>query len=156
MGAELRIYPATTLSDELPQRVRGVLWVLEWALAIAALSLAGVVLLEFGFRLAAERALAQAASAGLREAALPRASDRSVAAVIRQQLGNHSRLASDVRIAVARDGALVRGAIRAIGNDRFVVNLTIPSESVMPGWLQAVSPWKINGEQTVSVAGQAE
>ena len=154
METSLRIFPATAIDEACSQPVRGVSWVLEWAVAIAAMSFAIAILLEFGFRLTAERTLVQAASAGLREATLPHATDRSVAAAIRRQLGDRSRLANDVQIGVARDGAPVRGAIHAKYDDRFTVNLTVPSESVLPEWLQGVSPWKSNGEQTVWVDGR--
>jgi hypothetical protein len=151
MDATLRIFPAAASDNTESQSVRGVKWVVEWAIALTAVSVAVIVLLHFGFRLAAERELVQAASAGLREAALPRATDRSVAAAISRQLGERSRLASGVQIGIARNGALARGAIQAAADDRLVVRLTVPNQLAAPAWLLAVSPWTPRGEQTVWV-----
>src|SRR3972149_1143722 len=69
-----------------PVPVRGVGWVLRWAAALTVLAASAAILLAFAYQLAAERALAGAAAAGLREASLPRATSGSVEAVVRRQL----------------------------------------------------------------------
>ena len=86
-----RFSPEITVPTEA---VRGVGWVLRWAAAIAVFGVAGIVLLDFACRLGAEQALARAATAGLREASLPRATSRSVEQSIRGELGGVFRLGS--------------------------------------------------------------
>jgi hypothetical protein len=119
--------------DVLP--VRGVGWVLKWAGTIAVLVLAATILASFAFLLAAERVLANAAAAGLREAALPRATSESVAAVIRQQLCNGGILARATKMRLEQNGQPMRGVVRPKSGDQLAIALSIPTGAIVPRWL---------------------
>jgi hypothetical protein len=109
-----------------PLAVRGVGWVLRWAVTLAILAVSGAILLGFGYQLAAERALARAAAAGLREAALPRATHESVVAVVRRRLAETLALDRATRVQLtSSDGQ------RSIG-------LAVPVSAVLPRWMSVV------------------
>ena len=131
--------------------VRGVGWVLRQGATLAVLAVAAMVLLEFGYRLAAERALSRAAVAGLAEAALPRATNRTVEATIRSQLAGQYDLSRDTAITFQHNGWLVRGPIRPQANDRLSITLAAPVDAVLPRWLQAATIWN-RGARVVAQA----
>jgi hypothetical protein len=107
--------------DALP--VRGVGWVLRWAVVTAVLAVSAMVLTAFAYQLAAEQALARAAQAGLREAALPRATNASVEAAVRRRLADSSAFERATQVRLAKVG------------DRTSVSLSVPSAAVLPRWL---------------------
>ncbi len=125
-----------------PLPVRGVGWVLAWAAALAVLGVSLVILAAFAYQLSAEQALARAATAGLREATLPRATSRSVAAVVQHQLANHFALQRATTIRLERNGSPVKGAIRPQIGDQFSVALSAPARAALPGWLGVFLPWQ--------------
>ncbi len=106
-----------------PLPVRGVGWVLRWAASLAVLAIATMVLVAFAYQMAAERALVRAATAGLREAALPRATNASVEAAIRRRLAGTTSLDGATRMSVAKAG------------NRLSVRLAVPVAAIMPHWL---------------------
>ena len=107
--------------------VRGVGWVLRWAATLMVLAAAAVILVVFGYQLAAERALARAAAAGLREAALPRATNQSIEAVVRRRLAGTLALDRATRVSLANAGGW-----RSI-------HLAAPLSAVLPRWLSVVA-----------------
>jgi hypothetical protein len=119
---------------------RGVRWVLLWAAALAVLGWAAVILLAFGYQLAAEQRLSRAAAAGLREATCERATSRTVEQTIHRRLVERGYAGQRVSIALQRNGASVSGVVRPAAGDRLCVSLSVPTESVLPGWLQVVAP----------------
>jgi hypothetical protein len=130
----LTIYRQDSIAlDTLP--VRGVGWVLKWAGTIGVLLLSTTILASFAFQLAAERTLANAAAAGLREAALPRATSESVAAVVRQQLGSGGILVRATKLQLEQNGQPLRGVIRPKSGDQFAISLSVPARAIMPRWL---------------------
>jgi len=114
-------------SAALPVPVRGVGWVLKWAGVLAVLAAAAVILVAFACQLAAERALARAAAAGLREASLPRATEQTVEAAIRRRLADSRTLGRATQVSLAKAG------------DRISVGLAVPVAAILPRWLPAVS-----------------
>jgi hypothetical protein len=129
--------------------VRGVGWVLRWAAALAVLGVSAAVLLAFAYQLAAERAMSRAAAAGIREAALPRATSRSVDAAVRRQLANHLDLDRATEIAVERNGWLVRGAVRPRTCGRVAVTLSAPAAAALPVGVRSVLPWQQHAAITI-------
>ena len=128
--------------------IRGVGWVLRQAAALAVLAIAAVTLLEFGYRLAAERALTRAAESALAEAALPRATRHSVEQSIRTRLEGRYDLGRDTAIMLQRNRWLLRGTIRPQAGDRLTVALTVPVDAALPRWLRAATFWN-NGAKLV-------
>ncbi|HEX2476204.1 MAG TPA: hypothetical protein VHK01_15745 [Lacipirellulaceae bacterium] len=120
-------------------RMRGVAWVLRWAVAIVVLCFTGCVLAEFAYSLAAELTLARAARAGALEATLPQATYRSVGETVRRRLAERASWAGQLKLAVQRNGAAVGGAMRAAGGDQMTVTLAVPLRTVLPRWLCAFS-----------------
>jgi len=104
-------------------RVRGVGWVLQQAALVVVLAIATVALTAFAYELAAERALARAAAAGLREAALPRATNESVEAAVRRRLIGGPSLDRATQVKLARNG------------ERLAISLSVPTAAVLPRWL---------------------
>jgi hypothetical protein len=123
--------------DDVP--VRGVVWVLRWAAAIAVLWVAGCVLAEFAYCLSAEHTLARAARAGALEATLPRASFRSVGDTVERRLVRQVSWIEQLKLSVHQNGAAVGGAIQAAGGDRLAVSLAVPVRAVVPPWLSSIS-----------------
>jgi hypothetical protein len=119
--------------DALP--VRGVGWVLKWAGTMVMLVLAVTILAGFAFQLAAERTLANAAAAGLREAALPRATSESVSQVVRQQLAAGGYPARATAMRFEQNGQPLRGVVRPKSGDQFAISLSVPARAIMPRWL---------------------
>jgi hypothetical protein len=143
---KLRCFPSPVETTELVSErrcegVRGVVWVLRWAAAIAVLCAATVLLLNFAYRVAAEQALARAAAAGIREASLPRATNHTVEQTIRRELGGCFRLGSATGIALRSAGKPVKGFIGERIDERFTITLSVPADAALPNWLQAFSPW---------------
>ncbi len=135
------------VADTMP--VRGVGWVLGWAATLAVLTMSTVVLLAFACQLAAERSLAQAAAAGLREAVCERATCGSVETVVRAQLANHFALDRVTTILLERNGSPLKGAVRPQTGDQLLISLSAPATAVLPRWLQAVtfaSPTRLAAE----------
>jgi hypothetical protein len=118
---------------------RGVGWVLRWAAAIAVLWVAGCVLVEFAYCLAAEHTLTRAARAGALEATLPRASFRSVGDSVERRLVQRASWTERLTLSVHRNGAAIGGAIQAAGGDRMGVTLAVPVRAVVPPWLSSIS-----------------
>ena len=121
------------------QPVRDVAWVLRWAATLAVLALAAVILLEFGYRLRAERAMLRAAEAGVREAALPRADRRSVERAARGRL--------DARLCRGTQVLLKQGVAQ------ISVALSAPVDAALPDWLQLVTFWNSRAEISVRAGG---
>jgi hypothetical protein len=119
--------------------MRGVGWVLRWTAAVAVLWVAGCVLAEFAYCLAAEHTLIRAARAGALEATLPRASFRSVGDTVERRLVRRASWTEQLTLSVHRNGAAVGGAIQAAGGDRMAVTLAVPVRAVVPQWLSSIS-----------------
>ena len=100
-----------------------------------------LILVAFAYQLAAERALARAAAAGLREAALPRATEQTVEAAIRRRLADYRALDRATRVSLAKAG------------DRLSVGLAVPVAAILPRWLPAVS-WYDGAEIRFRTQGQ--
>jgi hypothetical protein len=109
-----------------PLPVRGVGWVLRWAASLAVLAGAATILVVFAYQVAAERTLVRAANAGLREAALPRATHASVEAAIRRRLAGAMSLDRATHVIVSSAG------------NRASVHLAVPVAAVLPRWLPIV------------------
>src|SRR5450631_453261 len=128
-------------------RIRGIGWVLKWAAAIAVLGATIVILLNFGYRLAAERTLEQAAMSGLRVSGLPHATSVSIGDSIRSILGCNLYQAANIRLRIARP------PLNGNMSDRFGAGLTIsismPASAALPAWLEMLSPWNESAEITV-------
>src|SRR5262245_3757552 len=86
------------------QRVRGIGWVLKWSGALGVLFVAGGMLIQFAYCLAAEQALTRAARAGVLEATLPRASSASVRRVVEQRLAAYPSLAGRLQLHMLQNG----------------------------------------------------
>src|SRR5438477_7455447 len=91
------------------ERVRGVGWVLKWAVAFAVLGTTIIILLNFGYRLAAERALDRAAAAGIRAAALPRATSQTIEQSIHRELVDCFPLDRAAQITIRCGGKPAKG-----------------------------------------------
>ncbi len=126
--------------DELP--VRGVGWVLRWAATLAILCVSAVILTAFAYQLAAEQALRRAATAGLREAALPRATSQTVEAVVRRQLIGHCVLSGATTVLLERNGASVKGVVGPQSGDQLSIALTAPADAALPRIFGALLPWQ--------------
>jgi hypothetical protein len=136
--------PAVDPSNRIIQRdrpVRGIGWVLKWAAAICVLSTSAVILLNLAYRLAAERALVQAATAGIREAALPRASRRSVEQSIRRELANYIHSERDVSISLQLAGKPVMSPIASRSSGHLSVTVSLPADAAFPSWLRVLCSW---------------
>jgi len=155
--------PALTVccDDEIacnPLPVRGVGWVLKWAGTVAVFALAATILAGFAFQLTAERTLASAAAAGLREAALPRATSESVTAVVRQRLGEGGNLARATTLRLTQNGRPLRGVIQTDSTDQIAISLSAPTRAIVPRWLPVyawlsagIVEWKSNSGGSLSL-----
>ena len=112
---------------------------LQSAFVFGLLWIAGCVLTEFAYSLAAEHTLARAARAGALEATLPRATLRSVGDTVRRRLAERTSWAEHLTFAVHQNGAAVGGTIHAAGGDQMTVTLAVPVRAVLPRWLSAFS-----------------
>lgn len=128
-------------SSATDNTVRGIGWVLKWAAAVCVLSATAIILLSFAYRLAAERALAEAATIGLRAAALPRATTRSVEQSIHRELAKYIGSEGGVSVALQSAGKPVKGAIDHRSSGQLSVTLSAPLAASLPNWLSALSPW---------------
>lgn len=135
--------PFPHVDETAAQPLRDVRWVLRWASLLFVLAMMVCIIIEFGYRLAAERAMYRAARAGVREAALPRANRQSVDRAVRERLG--PRLAQHTQIALARNVLS--------GRSPCSIALSAPADAALPDWLQLVSFWNSAAEITAS-AGQ--
>jgi hypothetical protein len=124
--------------------VRGVRWVLQWAVALAVLFVAGCTLLQFGYCLAAEQALARAARAGVLEATLPRATYQSVTESVERRLANYSLPPGRLQFSLLQNGIPIRGPFRAAGGDHLSVMLAAPTTALVPDWLHKANFWRRN------------
>jgi hypothetical protein len=137
----LHLFSADELTvDELP--VRGVGWVLRWAATLAVLCASATILASFACQLAAEQALVPAATAGLREAALPRATSRTVDAVVRQRLASHFALSRATTVVLERNGAPVKGIVGPRAGDQLSISLSVRVNAVLPRLVGALLPWQ--------------
>ncbi len=129
--------PAATLR---PVPVRGSLWVLTWAAAIAIVFFAATQLVSLAFSVKAEMSLGRIAQAAAYEATLPRATMQTVRELIRRHLQREGIPASAVHIAICRNGApVLKNAVFQEG-DRIAVALALPFEAAMPEWVRSISP----------------
>ncbi len=122
--------------------MRGVRWVLTWACALAVLFIAGCVLIQFGYCMAAEQALARAARAGVLEATLPRATQQTISEAIERRLAGSSMSTDRLQITTLRNDVPVRRVFRPAADDRLTVALAVPADAVLPAWLRAVDFWR--------------
>ena len=131
-------------ADEPPTtvRVRGVRWVLQWAAALAVLTVATSVLVEYAYLLAAEQALNLAAKTGATEATLPRATYQSITAAVERRLASYPQLNGQLQLRLLRNGTPVGRQFRASDGDRVSITLSAPTSSVVPGWLYKISLWR--------------
>jgi hypothetical protein len=113
--------------------------VLRWAATLAVLGMSAVILLAFAYQLAAERALAEAAAAGLREATLPRATSRSVENTVRRHLTRLLALDRATTVLLEHNGAPRKGAVRPQSGDQLSLTLSAPTAAVLPRWLPILS-----------------
>ncbi len=143
---------AQETTRELP--TRGVGWVLKWAAALATLGIAAVVLVEFGYCLAAEHTLTRAARACVLEATLPRATHQSVERLLERRLTIYSLQSGRVQFCLQQNGAPVRGALRVHDGDRLSVALAVPTDVVLPDWLRRFIFWRDRGQITVRAERQ--
>lgn len=121
-----------------PRPVRGITWVLAWAAAAAVLFFASCLLIRFGYCIAAERVLGRAARAGALEATLPHATHRSITATIERRLAANSMATRELEIALFQNGAPARGLLQIKPGDRLAISLSVPTNAVLPPWLQVV------------------
>jgi hypothetical protein len=133
-------------------QVRGVGWVLRWAATLAILCFSAVILTAFAYQLAAEQALARAATAGLREAALPRATSRTVDAVVRRRLASDVALSRATTVVLERNGSQVKGVVGPRTGDQLSIALSTPVIAVLPRFVGAFLPW----EQHATIATRVE
>ena len=119
--------------------VRGASWVLKWATAIGVLFVAGCALLQFGFCVAAEQALARAAQAAALESTLPRATQQSIVETVERRLKDYSLPTGALRIAVQQNGIPISRVFRIADDDRISVMLSLDAETVLPAWLRAAT-----------------
>jgi hypothetical protein len=115
--------------------------VLKWSAAIVTLGIAAITLLCFAYQLSAEQALARAVGIGLRAAAMPRATSRTVEQSIRRELGNGSQLSQAAHIWIERAGKPFKGAIASDNRHKIAVTIAAPTASVLPSWLLPLSWW---------------
>lgn len=151
MGAPaLQIYRGAAATPvELP--VRGVGWVLRWAVMLLVMSYSAVVLAAFSYHVWAEHALHHAARVGLREAALPRATSDSVESTIRQHLTvRHSRLRA-ASLQLTANGRRLSGPIRFNHGERLAVSLSVATTDFVPSWLTLLT-----GESEVVVRDEQQ
>jgi hypothetical protein len=135
--------PATERFIEIPLDTRrGVCWVLAWAGALAVITIAAGVLIEFAYVLAAERTLLIAARAGAMEATLPRATYQSVTVVVDRRLNQYPSLAAQVQLSLLQNGTLVQSQFRQHDGDRFAITLSGPSSAAVPAWLSTLICWR--------------
>jgi hypothetical protein len=159
--AQLRCFPLTGDYDGerdaaklVDKNVRGIGWVLRWAAAILVLGITGIVLLDFAYRISAEQALVRAAAAGIREAAMPRATSHTIEQSIRRELGGCYLLGGKTSVALQSAGRPVKGSIAGKTGGGFTITLSAPVDAALPSWLQALWPW--NGHAVITThAAQA-
>jgi hypothetical protein len=141
-------YGDVRVVGELP--TRGVGWVLRWAAAYAVFVVTLALIAAFALQLSAEADLRRAAAAGLREAALPRATYESVVAVVRRQLAARPRLMRGFQLQLAADGASIRGLIPANSASQLSLTLTVPASNALP---RLLAPFV--GDSTIRVQAGA-
>jgi hypothetical protein len=134
--------------------MRGVGWVLQWAAACAVLFFAASVLIEFGYCLSAEQALARSARAGVLEATLPRATHQSVASIIDRRLVDYPTLSNRLRFSFHHNGVPVTAALDPRDGDRLTVILAAPTDAALPQWLRAMKFWRRDGQIEVRAERQ--
>jgi hypothetical protein len=134
--------------------VRGVDWVLRWAAALTALAASAVILVAFAYQLAAELALVRAASTGVREATLPRATSRSVEAAVRRQLAGRFDLHLATTIELQQNGSPVKSILRLQRGDQLSVALSAPARAALPHWLGAFVPW--HGREAITTRSERQ
>jgi hypothetical protein len=133
---------------EVPRDTRrGICWVLAWAGALAVLTIATGVLIEFAYVLVAERTLSVAARAGAMEATLPRATYQSVTAAVDRRLIQYPFLAKQLHLSLLQNGALVQSQFRQHEGDLFAITLSGSSSSTVPEWLRTLLFWR--GESAI-------
>jgi hypothetical protein len=140
-----------SLSPYRPSQ-RGVSWILKWAAALSVLFVAACALLQFGYCLAAEQALARAAQAGALEATLPRASQQTIVETIERRLTGYSIPTDRLQIAVLQNGLPIRRAFRITDDDRISITLSLPADAALPAWLRAVAFW--HGESQIEARAE--
>jgi hypothetical protein len=129
----LQVYCGDTTINTLP--VRGVAWVLRSTAALLVFVFASLVLTSFAYQIAAERVLRQAAAAGLREAALPRATSESVESAVRRSMTANDHRLRAIRFRLDRGGVPVRGAIAPANDGPLTIRLSAAADELAPSWL---------------------
>jgi hypothetical protein len=132
--------------------VRGVSWVLKRAATVGVLAASGAILLNFAYRLAAEQVLTRAAAIGVRAAALPRATHRSVERAIHRELAGAALQDDGINIALQSAGKPIKGPIEPRARGAISVALSAPAATMLPSWLSALAPW----DRDSKVAARAE
>jgi hypothetical protein len=141
--------------DAVPRiPTRGIRWVLQWATALAVLTIAGSSLTEFAYLLAAEHRLALAARAGVLEATLPRSSYERVTSTVERQLNVYPHLARQLQLSLLQNGSPAPRRIRQNDGDRFSIRLAVPASAIVPDWLRAVLFWHTDSQIEARVERQ--
>jgi hypothetical protein len=150
---EIRPQSSSVGRDELPQHpTRGVLWVFHRAAAITVLACTAIILVRFGYVVAGENALHQAARAAALEATLPRATYHTIWATVERRLANYPELGRQLQFSLLQNDTSVSERFRAGAGDRIVVSISAPASSVLPDWLRRLSCW----QKQRPISGRAE
>jgi hypothetical protein len=131
---------------------RGIGWALAWGAAVAVVAVAGSVLIQLAYVLAAEHALSIAAHAGAMEATLPRATPQSVTASVERRLARYPSLVKQLQLTLLQNDSPARSPLRQHEGDRFSVTLSAPSSSAVPEWLRSLAMW----QRDADIQAQAE
>lgn len=136
-------------SNQISPPVRGVGWVLRWAATFGVLALSSVMLTQFFYCLAAERALARAVQAGALEATLPRATGQTVVKTIDESLQRAGWRPARLQTQILVNSIPMRGALRLQADDRLAIRLRVPTNDALPNWLNAI--WPTEAESFIEV-----
>jgi hypothetical protein len=127
-----------------PRPIRGVTWVLRWAAALVVLIFSCGVLTEFAYCLVAEHTVARASRAGALEAALPRATTKSIAQSVTQRLAGYPSASGKTRLIIRHNGKPILGRLKVQPGDRISVHVEVPSTAVLPRWIHRLKFWHGN------------
>ncbi len=104
----------------------------ELFVAAPVVVITAIGLVQFFSLMAASAALGQAAEAGAREAALPKATFRSVSAVVERRLGGRRFSDAIDPVLVEIDGRAVYGVVRPRSGEEIMVTVSVASHSAVP------------------------
>jgi hypothetical protein len=122
-----------------PSDLRGIGWVLKWSGAVGVLTLAGILVLDFAYRLAAEQTLTRAAAIGLQRAELPHAMPLFVNAAMCRETGADLFRGANVRVQLGPPAG--RPSLQRPTGPVQSVTISVPAANALPDWLRAVSPF---------------